>query len=446
MCPARFQFVLHRLLNPLFYFETDRVLNLKKNRSLSEKLRTNVTKKGESLNVLSLLTLTIFLNLLLTGCTPVNVSLNSEFGLSLGKSPSEEQTTNVPKISVTSQPLYINKANSEQISFAGTCENVTNIQIKISNSTTNNSIICNAGNWSASLDASTAYDGSVSFEFLDGPTSEILKTISLEKDTVPPVALLGTTIPAVNSNVMLSVSADSMTGVSNYSYKYGIATTTDCSVAAGYSAYFNSDDVTSSSLDGGDGNYKLCLIGKDAFENEQSYTSATVITWQLDTVAPVLTFLSATETQYINSSTQAAFSVAINCSESGRNVSFTATDKDELKITHDVACPAGGVASTTFVLNSLAEGPVIFRAYQEDLAGNTNLQTVLTPLKDATAPIFDSLTVSDGNYYSSVAQSPVVSWSTASDGIGSGVSEFQVGFGDSGTVPNIKNYFSVGTS
>ncbi len=399
------------------------------------------------MNVVSLLTFTILLNLLIIGCTPVNVSLNSEFGLSVGKSPGEEQTTKVPKISVSTQPLYINKSNSEVLFFEGTCENVSNILIKVNNSSTNKSIICNTGTWSISLDASTVLDGSVSFEFLDRTTSESLKTISLEKDTVPPVALLGTVIPAVNNNAMLLVSVDSTIGVSNYSYKYGLAASTDCSIAAGYSVYVGSNEGTLSSIADGDGNYKLCLIGKDAFENEQFYPSATVITWELDSVAPVLSFLSATSSQYINSSTQSSFTVAVNCSEHGRNVQFTAKDIDGLTITQNVVCTASGDATTTFALNTLAEGQVTFRAYQEDLAGNTKLQTVLSALKDTTAPIFATSVVSDGNYYSSVNQSPVVSWPTAieSSSSGSGLAGYKVGFGTSSVTPNLVSYFSVGT-
>jgi hypothetical protein len=398
------------------------------------------------LNIVSLVTLTILINFICVGCTPVSVSLNSEFGLLTVNSPSEEQIDKIPKISITAQPLYINKSNSQGILIEGTCENVTNIQVKINNTTLNTPISCASGNWSATLDTSNQTDGTVSVELLNKTTSESLKTISLEKDTVPPVALLATTIPAFNKETNLVFSVDPMIGVSNYSYKYGLAMVTDCSAAVGYSAYTESATPVSSTIDAGDGNYKLCLIGKDAFENEQAYTGATVITWQLDTVDPILTFLSATSNQYINSSTQGAFSISVNCSETGRNVMFKAIDSSATSVTDIVPCSATSTASVVFDLNPLSEGPVSFQVHQEDLAGNSKLQTVLNTLKDITGPVFVSSTVADGNYFTSLLQGPIVTWLTASDGTGSGFFEFKVGYGASASLPDIVDFFSVGTN
>lgn len=397
------------------------------------------------MNVVLKLVLAILLNILVIGCTPVNVALNSEFGLSLGKSD-DEQNTITAKIVVETRPEYINKANSTNLAFSGTCENLISAQVKINGAASDyGSITCTSGQWRTNIDVSPIPDGNVIFEFLDSSSRKSLKTLSIAKDTDAPTALLGYAMTQVNNSSTIMISVDPAIGVIYYSYKYGLTSSTDCSVASGYSTYASTNSFATQNLTSGDGNYKLCLIGKDSFENEQSYANATSITWQLDTAPPVLSFDSATSSTYVNSLNKNAFSFTVNCSEIGRNVKLKTIDKNAVELFAVVACSSSNLATYTFNVSPFAEGLVKFFAIQEDEAGNTTNYLALSLTKDSLPPAFANSTVVDANYYASLTQSPIITWSTTTDVGGSGFHEFQIGFGSNNASPNLVSFQSVGT-
>jgi len=83
------------------------------------------------------------------------------------------------------------------------------------------------------------------------------------------------------------------TGVVKYKYKIGMAASTDCTLAAGYSSERMvslpiTDDISSYP----DGAIKLCIVGADFAPNWQDLATATVIGWNKIRVPPTFTSLS----------------------------------------------------------------------------------------------------------------------------------------------------------
>lgn len=392
------------------------------------------------MNVISIIALAIVMNLVLIGCSPVKVSLNSEFGLTSSQSPSDEPDAS--NFSILTEPPYANSSTSSDINYSGTCKDMESIQISV-NQVVEKTVACTDGSWAANLDLQTEPDGSIEILFADPDSEKKLKKVTLQKDTVSPTAALNSFITSLNNASTLLIDVNELVGASQYSYKLGETVNIDCSSSTGYSVYHPVAEDVLETLSA-DGNYRLCLIGKDAFENEQAYSSATVIDWQRDTVLPSLSLSSSTSAAYVNASTINAFSVTVNCSEPGRAVQFKAADQNLLTVMGTTTCAATLEASYTYSLSSLAEGSITFSSSQTDAAGNLHNAVVLNAVKDTIAPLFSTTTVNDGTYYSSIAISPNITWTAATDVGGSGVYEYQLGFGTSSSSPNHTAFFSVG--
>lgn len=396
------------------------------------------------MNVASIIALTILISLLQIGCSPVKVSLNSEFGVSLGKTPSEDdQPDALAEITITSQPPFLNANNSSSFTLDGSCKNLEKIDIKINGSNLSNAN-CNEGQWQITLDSSSEPDGNVVITLIDPESLQTLKTLNLEKDVAWPIALLSSSIPSLNNSNSIVVSITEMIGSVQFSYKVGQAVSTDCSSPSGYSSYITTGSNVLENLSN-DGNYRLCLLGKDSFENEQPYAMATVLNWQLDTAAPAISFVSSISNTYINSLNKTAFSIGVSCSEANQMVKFIATDKNDLELSSVESCSASNLASYVFNTSTLAEGQVNFFVIHKDAAGNTTPATlVLNVNKDTTPPAFADPYISDGNYYSSLTSSPPITWTAATDTGGSGVADYQIGFGTSSVSANTRSLFSIG--
>lgn len=396
------------------------------------------------MNVVSIIALTILLSLLQIGCSPVKVSLNSEFGLSLGKTPGEDdQPALAREITVANQPPFLNAANSSSFTLDGSCKNLEVIQITINGSAASKTN-CNAGRWQITLDSSSEPDGNVVIDLIDSESLKSLKSVTLEKDVVWPVALFSTSITAVNNSQNIVISITQMIGSVQYSYKLGDSSTTDCASSFGYSSYMTEQSDVTEALPS-DGNYRLCLIGKDSFENEQPYAMATVLNWELDTVAPSVSFSSATSASYINSLNKTAFSVSVSCSDANQMVKFMAVDKNDLELSGIESCSSSNLAAYTFNTSTLADGPVSFFVVHKDAAGNTTPTTLILGVsKDTIAPTFADPTPVDADYYSSLSLSPPLAWAAATDTSGSGVTGYHIGFGTNSTTPNIRPLSSIG--
>ncbi|WP_347358004.1 Calx-beta domain-containing protein [Bdellovibrio sp.] len=78
--------------------------------------------------------------------------------------------------------------------------------------------------------------------------------------------------------------------VQSYRYKIGVAASTNCAVATGYSADISSStNITDSVSALGNTDIKICVIGKNSASVEQALTSATSVTWTQDLIAPTMT-------------------------------------------------------------------------------------------------------------------------------------------------------------
>ena len=83
------------------------------------------------------------------------------------------------------------------------------------------------------------------------------------------------------------------TGIVKYKYKLGTATSTDCTLAAGYSSELPvSSAITDDIVNFPDGAVNLCIIGADFAPNWQDLTIATKITWNKIRVPPAFTSLA----------------------------------------------------------------------------------------------------------------------------------------------------------
>lgn len=179
--------------------------------------------------MVSITALTVLIGLLQIGCTPVNVLLNSDFGLSLDKKPIDEEPIKPSEIVVASQPSYINSANVNAYTIGGTCENVETIDVKI-NGVLKSSVSCSSKIWQVTLDSSSESEGPVNIELIDQNTKAPPQTLNIVKDTYPPsivgtlndgvVSLAGTT-PTLSWNTSYDSGPGSSSGIDYYEIAIG---------------------------------------------------------------------------------------------------------------------------------------------------------------------------------------------------------------------------------
>lgn len=382
--------------------------------------------------------------LYLAGCSPVKVSLNSDFGFSLSTRNPEGDGVSNASITITDKPVYINKTTAGAIELGGSCKNLTQIQISI-NQVDSGLVDCTNSLWSKSIDTTAFPDGDVVFELKNSLNSQLLDTLVLRKDTVPPTVYLDASIHMSTNtpkklnfnNISLSVNqtSDSI----SYSFKFGLSSSINCAATADYSEFIPLNQTRSLTLNDGEGMYLLCLLGKDAFGNEQTYSTATTYRWDLDTTAPDISLKSIQHLTYINSAMAANFAVEVYCSEENLPVTFIARDSANVTATGTSTCTSGAATYPfDFTPLSLAEGNIEFSATQSDSYGNSSGTVALaTLLKDTLPPAFASSTVIDStDYYNDVSKTPTITWSLATD-LGSGLKEYLLGIGTSTSTANV---------
>ncbi|MBL7543638.1 MAG: hypothetical protein JNL11_07455 [Bdellovibrionaceae bacterium] len=382
--------------------------------------------------------------LILTGCTPASVSLNAEFGLSFDPLKTSPDQIQPPKpqgsMSIAQSPAHININNRSTFDLEGTCQNVERIQVKI-DSVSLAEIDCTHQQWQTRLDLTSLAEGNITLNFIDISNNESLHKLTLEKDTIAPIAMILNPPPAVNNWDDFTIAFDLTSGLSQFSYKFGIANMVNCSSPADYSTYLNfqvgiSIDLSTYSSE----EMRLCLLGKDLFENEQSYTAATTINWIRDVQGPTLGLHSTTHSTYANIVNHTAFTVQATCSENDRPIHFMARNSGAELSDNTIVCTLG-LASKTFNLATLPDGNIQFIVAQTDAAGTTTEAVILTIYKDTIEPVFANTAINDGTFYSSLKDSPTISWSSATDS-GSGVDFYKIGIGTSPGSPDTVGFQS----
>ena len=111
-------------------------------------------------------------------------------------------------------------------------------------------------------------------------------TYQWTKDTVAPTATIGggPTNPSSDANLNATVSG---TGVVDYQYK--LVSGASACTGGGYNGSWIAIATPITDAIGADGDYKLCVIGRDAADNAQTEASASQHTWTRDSTAPTAT-------------------------------------------------------------------------------------------------------------------------------------------------------------
>lgn len=232
------------------------------------------------------------------------------------------------------------------------------------------------------------------------------------------------------------------TNVAQYSYKYGIASSTDCSSSSGYSPFINISTPLAVSAST-EKQYKLCAIGKSNSGIAQPYSSANQMLWTYDISLPFLTITSPADGNYVNSSNQNLFTVNSNCSENGLPVHFYAYSATDPSKTLDITSTcSGSIATNGLDLSSFPNGDIKIKTYQSDAATNTGYSVYVTVHKDSNAPTFSgSITMSSS--FNNLSESPSFSWSAGND-TGSGIKDYLYAIGSTPFSSNIRSWTSSG--
>ena len=102
---------------------------------------------------------------------------------------------------------------------------------------------------------------------------------SFIRDTFAPTASQSGAPTGTSSTTTLNVTVAG-TGVTHYKYKVGVSASVDCTNSASYSAQtIVATKITDDILGLADGGIKLCIVGRDAAGNWQTYSSANATTW-----------------------------------------------------------------------------------------------------------------------------------------------------------------------
>lgn len=201
-----------------------------------------------------------------------------------------------PKVEVTNPPLPTTNITAVDMSITGV--NVSEYAYKFG-ALGKVSCLTNTdyGSWTAiaqslKLDLSKTPNGSYVICLLGKSGSGKLQTnatvVSWNLNRLPPKANFNNVPGSPSSLVNLSVKIWG-TGVNQYKYK--LSSSTDCSLAQGYSearsvSTLISDNLVSAKIS--DGQVYLCAIAGDIAGNWQELSNATMATWKKSTVAPTV--------------------------------------------------------------------------------------------------------------------------------------------------------------
>lgn len=126
-----------------------------------------------------------------------------------------------------------------------------------------------------------------------GNISSMASSASITFDNIPPTATLSGHPTGSSAKYALNIDV-SGSGVVGYKYKMGPAASIDCSVASGYSSSEVSEttNIVENIAAYANGSVKLCVVGKDAAGNWQSYAAAASAAWTKN--SPAIQFATTT--------------------------------------------------------------------------------------------------------------------------------------------------------
>lgn len=248
------------------------------------------------------------------GSVKIDVKQKNTFGeVSPVSSLNVIKDTVLPTVSVTShsQNAVIDTSSVSTFTLSGTCSE-ENKTVQITGVITPVAQpLCSAGAWSVVLDTLPLPDGdfNLNIKHLDlaGNESISLNRV-LIKSSSGIIALIGNkpNLYTDQNTFNFNISGSGITA-----YKYALGKGISCSSAV-YSAEFpvansinrltdSSGNLASAILDAGEGDYRLCVLGKNASSIFQSSSSASTYTWTYDISAPSLSLID--DGSYYNSNT-----------------------------------------------------------------------------------------------------------------------------------------------
>lgn len=287
-------------------------------------------------------------------------------------------------VSVPTAGAFVNAANQAAFAVSGTCsENGQNVNLAVG--TVTKAVACGGGTFSTTMDLSSLADGPLTLtaDLSDLATNAApTQTVSLTKDVAAPTATLSG-VPASPSNATSVNITVAGTGVTAYRYKLGATGSTDCTNASGYSAETAVASAIATSISGiADGSVTVCVVGRDAAGNYQSFTPSTSASWTKDTgitpfsglaIAPVSPGNDSTPT--VSGSSEGSATLALyNAAACGGTSIATGT------------AAAGGAFSLTPASSLGADGSYTLSVRSTDGAGNTVCSASIPYVLDTVAP------------------------------------------------------------
>ncbi|MDD3021738.1 MAG: hypothetical protein PHX61_12295 [Alphaproteobacteria bacterium] len=322
------------------------------------------------------------LEFLANGQVTVTASHADAVGNSITGARAYTKDAAVPVFTMTT-PLanhVYNSSNYTTASVSGACSK-TGASITLSGAVTGTTT-CDGTTWSVTGLTVTGADGNktISASIVDNAGNASSISVAVKKYTAKPTAALINAPSGINNFTDISAIVQVPLAVSGkYKYKIGDKASTNCSVAAGYSAEFAAA-LTLTDSSGTDGEKRLCVVAIDDYGNQQDYANATLAEWTKKTSLPVVAITSSTHATYINNNTKAAFTVSGTCSEAGRNVTL----QGSIPVI-SVVCAGDNTWSKVLNLSAIADGSIVVLATHSDVAGNVG-QSLNVYTKDTVVP------------------------------------------------------------
>jgi len=213
--------------------------------------------------------------------------------------------------------------------------------------------------------------------------------LTWNKDTLAPVAIISG-VPTSATNLLslsFTVSANPISDISSYKYKIGIDGTVLCNDLTGYSAspIPVATSITADMTSLADGVYRVCVLGIDAYGNQQPAINATSAFWTKDTVAPIIA-LSMVPTGTLKNTTYAITVGSADTDFVYYNYKLGLASNTDCAVTTDYG---NNTLKGNLLTFSLAASPdatykICVRGY--DIAGNASAIHTSTWTKDTFAP------------------------------------------------------------
>ena len=292
----------------------------------------------------------------------------------------------VPLLSFTTPASgsFVNLSNQNAFVASGSCLRADTVTVSVAS--VSSTVNCTSGIFTANLDLHALTDGSYSLAANSTDSSgnsAIPVTVAIIKDTSVPSAVISGTPSATSrtTNLDLIVSGS---GVIFYKFKIGSASAVDCSAAAGYSSEATISSHLTADISGlADVTIRLCVVGRNAAGNYQSFSASTITEWLKDTVVTDFS------------------SLAISPTSPGKNIKPTFTGNTEaasiVQVYSNLACTgtvigngtatAGGAFTVTSGSSIGGDGNYGFSLQATDPAGNVRCSSsTISYTLDTTPP------------------------------------------------------------